>query len=327
MDGGAGEPARRPYHGVVRIVSLLPTGTEVLLALGAGDELVGISHDNLHIAAVRHLPVVSQLTYEDTAMTSEEIDRLVTRTYAAGGSIYRLDEARLRALRPDLLIAQDLCEVCAVTPNDFQALLTRLDPQPRVLSLRAGTLSSAFEDMRRVAWEVQRTGGGERLLARLTGQIDAVAAQVAGAKARHVFCLEWPRPLYNSGHWTPELAALAGGRDDLAAAGAKSRPIAWDRLRDYDPEIIVAMVCGFERERASRELATVWDYPGFDRMRAVRENNVWVVDGPRYFSQAGPGMVDGLKILAKIFHPDRMGAPLPSEAVRLPPPARLPAAL
>jgi len=307
----------------VRIVSFLPTATEILLALGAGHELVGISHENRAIAAVRHLPVVSELTYDDAALTGEQIDELVTRTYAGGGSIYRINEPLLRELQPDLLIVQELCSVCAVTPNDFQAMLSRLQPQPRVLSLKAATLTEAFEDMRRVAWEVRGVAGGERLVARLQARMDATATLVARERTRRVFCLEWPRPLYNSGHWVPELVALAGGRDELAAAGAKSVPIAWEKLRAYDPEIIVAMVCGFPRDRALREVETLWAYPGFAELRAVRQGNVWVTDGPRYFNQAGPALADAVALLGKIFHPERAGGPQEKEAVRLPaPPGR-----
>lgn len=305
----------------MRVVSFLPTGTEILLALGAAADLVGISHENLSIPAVCHLPVVSRLTYDDAHMTGEEIDRLVTSVYAAGGSIYQLDEERLRELRPDLLIVQDLCQVCAVTPNDFQAMLARLDPVPQLLSLNAGTLTEAFSDIERLAWTVNRTGAGQRLLARMHRRLDEVIGTASRAAAMpSVFCLEWPRPLYNSGHWVPELVAHAGGRDELGAPGAKSLPIAWSRLRAYDPEIIVAMVCGFARERALRELATLWEYPGFELLRAVRNGNFWVADGPRYFSQAGPGLLDGVEILAKIFHPELFGAAKPEEAIHLPPP-------
>jgi len=301
----------------VRIISFLPSATETVLALGAGAELVGISHDNLHIAEVAHLPVVSTLAYDDTQLSGAEIDALVSQTYARGESIYKLDAALLQRLQPDLLLTQELCDVCAVTPNDFQKAIGSLRPFPEVLSLNAHTLAEALTDMRSVAAAVGRVAEGEALVGKLTARIAHVTARAAAAATRpRVFCLEWPSPIYNAGHWVPELVAIAGGTDALGAPGTDSVRIPWERVRDYDPEIIVAMVCGFPRERAMQELSVLPDYPGFAALRAVRDNKVWVVDGPLHFSQSGPGLIRGLEILAAIVQPALFGEPSPDQALR-----------
>ena len=301
----------------MRIISFLPTATEILLALGAGDRIVGISHENLEIERVAHLPVVSGLIYDESKLTGAEVDRLVSETYAQGGSIYRIDEDRVRQLRPDLLITQEVCDVCAITPNDFQKMLMRLDPVPEVLSLNAHTLEEAQQDVRRVAELIGWPGAGEKLVAEWRQRTEAIAARSRTTERRpRVFCLEWPEPLYNSGHWAPEMVAVAGGEEVLGRAGEYSTRIAWEQLRAADPEMIIAMICGFSRERACRELEALRRYPGYEELQAVRNGQVWVVDGPRHFSQAGPGLLEGMEILARILHPELFGAPTPEQAIR-----------
>lgn len=301
----------------MRVVSFLPSATETVLALGTGDALVGISHDNLHIPAVAQLPVVSTLAYDDSGLSGAEIDALVSATYARGASIYQLDAALLKRLQPDLLLTQELCDVCAVTPNDFQKAIAGLHPFPAVLSLNAHTLAEALTDMHSVAAALGRAPEGERLVGQLTARIAQVTARAAAATRRpRVFCLEWPRPIYNAGHWVPELVACAGGSDALGAPGTDSVRLPWDRVREYDPEIIVAMVCGFPRARAVQELAVLPEYAGFAELRAVRDHQVWVVDGPLHFSQSGPGLIRGLEILAGILQPEIFGEPAAEHALR-----------
>lgn len=301
----------------MRIVTFLPTGTEILLALGAGDMIVGVSHENLAIERVAHLPMVSGLTYDESNLTGAEVDRLVSETYAKGGSIYRIDEDLVRQLQPDLLITQEVCDVCAITPNDFQKMLMRLDPVPEVLSLNAHTLEEAQQDVQRVAKLIGQPEAGERLVAEWRRRTEAITARSRTAQRRpRVFCLEWPEPLYNSGHWAPEMVEVAGGEEVLGRAGEYSTRIAWEQLREADPETIIAMICGFSRERACRELEALRRYPGYEELQAVRNGQVWVVDGPRHFSQAGPGLLEGMAILARILHPEIFGAPALEQAIR-----------
>ncbi len=304
-----------------RILSLLPTATSIVLALGAGERLAGVSHDHQYMAAAgglpAGLPVVNRLSYDDGEMSSGEIDALVSATYAQGKSIYVLDAETIARLKPTLVLTQRLCDVCAITPHDLQAVLSRLRPQPAIVELHAHNLSEALEDMRQVAGALGLEESGQALTARLRVRMHAVEQRSAGAKRRPtVFCLEWPDPLYNAGHWVPEMVALAGGRDELAAPGAHSTRIGWERLRKYDPEFIIAMVCGFPRERAWRELQVLCRKPEFAALRAVRERQFWVTDGSRYFSQAGPGLWDGLELLAGILHPELFPAPEAVAAIR-----------
>lgn len=298
-----------------RIVSLLPTATEIVLALGAGDELAGVSHDHHLMPAVAHLPVVNRLSYADSRLSAAEIDALVSATYARGESIYILDAERLQSLRPTLILTQELCDVCALTPTDLQRGLARLDPEPEILSLHAQTVNAALDDMLKIARALGREAAGLALVSRLRSRIEAVASRTRTLDRRpEVFCLEWPRPLYNAGHWTPELVEMAGGRDRLAAPGAYSTRRPWEELQAYDPEMILGMVCGFSVERAAQEMQSLRQYPGWENLRAVRNRRVWVLDGPRYFSQAGPGIVDGLELLARLFHPAIFGPPPPLPA-------------
>lgn len=301
----------------MRIISFLPTGTEILLALGAGDMIVGISHENLAIERVAHLPMVSGLIYDESKLTGAEVDRLVSETYAKGGSIYRIDEDLVRHLQPDLLITQEICDVCAITPNDFQKMLMRLDPIPEVLSLKVRTLAEAQQEVQRVADLIGCLEAGERLLTEWRRRTEAIAERTQTVTRRpRVFCLEWPEPLYNSGHWVPEMVAVAGGEEVLGHAGEYSTRIPWEHLREADPEMIIAMICGFPPARACRELEALRRYPGYEELQAVRNGQVWVVDGPRHFSQAGPGLLEGMEILARILHPEIFGAPVSESAIR-----------
>ncbi len=306
-----------PSAAGARVLSLLPTATTIVLALGAGERLAGVSHDHQLMEAVRHLPVVNRLGYDDRNMSSREIDQIVSSTYADGRSIYILDAEAIARLQPTLILTQRLCEVCAITPSDLQATLAGLKPAPALVELHAHTLGEALAEMQAVAAALGLEERGAELVARLSSRMQKVAERAAAAGSRpSVFCLEWPDPLYNAGHWVPEMVELAGGRDELAHPGGHSSRIEWQRLREYDPEFIVAAVCGFPRERAQRELQILRQRPGFYELQAVRRQQFWVADGPRFFSQAGPGLWDGLELLAGILHPELFPAPQTEAAVR-----------
>jgi len=302
----------------MRIVSFLPAGTAILLALGAGDQIVGISHENLAIGAVGHLPVVSHLVFEDQELNAQQIDTLVADSYSRGQSLYRVDHAQLRALHPDLLITQEICDVCAVTPNDFQRALGQLDPMPHVLSLNAHTLAEAEDDIRRTAEVAGRDAAGAALLADWERRKAALRERLGPTFTRPgVACLEWPDPLYDCGHWVPEMVALAGGEELLGTPGGASRRMEWERLQACQPDIVVMMFCGLPLKRAWTEARALAAQPGFDRLPAARSRRVWVVDGPRCFSQSGPGLMDGIEILAKLIHPERFGGCAETDALPL----------
>lgn len=304
----------------MRIVSFLPSATSLLLALGAGGDLVGISHESRRMPQVAHLPVVSDLVFEDRDLTAKEIDAAVSTLYRRGRSLYRVDQELLRSLQPDLLIAQEICEICAVTPNDFQKMLTRLRPMPEVLSLNAHTLEEAAEDIRRIGLAAGRTPSAETLLGDWARRRQAVRERLDGVGSRPcVACLEWPEPLLACGHWVPEMVALAGGTDGLGAVGGRSRRLDWNALRAYDPEVIVMMFCGMPLDESMQEARRLLANPDFSGLRAVRNGHAWVSDGPQFFSQSGPRLIQGVEILAKLIHPDRFGPADPAEALPFPP--------
>ncbi len=281
----------------MRVVSLVPAATEMAVALGAERELVAVTHDCDYPPSVRALPRVTRSTIPLGAR-SREIDTLVRRAGERGESTFHLDGAALREARPDLILGQTLCEVCAVTldrvPRD-------LPHPPQVVPLDAVSLDGVLEDLRRVAAALGRAREGERLIASLRARLDRVRERVAGRPRPRIACLEWLDPLFNGGHWVPEQVEIAGGRDVLGARGAKSRQLEWPELVAARPEIVALMPCGFDRERAveeSRELQP-----------RLRELGVlaYAVDGNAYFSRPGPRLVDGVELLASILHPEVFG--------------------
>jgi iron complex transport system substrate-binding protein len=286
----------------MRILSFQPTSTEMVYALGAGRSIVGVSHECTYPPAARRKPVVSTCVFDPEKMSSGEIDRAVVAASKKGASLYRLDEPLVKRLKPDLLLTQSLCDVCAVSPSDFGRVLRIVEPQPRVLSLHAHDFKGMFDDLRELG---DALGVDSKPLEmRLRKRIDAVVSKTLGLPKRRTFCMEWLDPIYASGHWVPEMVEMAGGRDDLARRGKDSRAIEWSEVLDYAPETLIVMPCGFPIERARRELHAVTGRRGWAGLPAVREGRVYLADGPSYFNGAGPRLVDGLEILAEILHPE-----------------------
>jgi iron complex transport system substrate-binding protein len=287
----------------MRILSLQPTSTEMAFALGLGRSVVGVSHECTYPPAARRRPIVSRSVIDPDRMSSAEIDRAVAESERTGKSLYRIDRDLVRTLRPDLILTQSLCEVCATAPSDVAPLLGIVSPRPRVVPLHAHDFEGMFADLRLLAEE---TGKDPRPLeGRLRRRIEAVDRKIRKAPRRKVFCLEWLDPPFASGHWVPEMVERAGGHDGLARAGKPSRRIEWSDLAAYAPEALILMPCGFTMKRTRREARIVTDRPEWKGLPAVKSGDVWLVDGPSYFNGAGPRLVDGLEILAGILHPDR----------------------
>jgi iron complex transport system substrate-binding protein len=283
----------------VRIVSLVPSGTEIVCALGAGDQLVGVTHDCDYPEWTRELPRVTRSTIP-AGSSSREIDTRVREAGERGESTFHLDAAALTRLRPDLIVGQTLCAVCAVTLDQLPA---SLDPAPPVVPLTGTTLAGVLEDVSRTADALGRADVGAKVVAALRARLAAVVAGVATRRRPRVVCLEWTDPLFNAGHWVPEQVDLAGGRDALGAAGVPSRVIDWAEVRAAEPEVLVVMPCGFGRERATSETRSLQALPGWDELPAVRDGRVHPVDGNAYFSRPGPRVVDGVELLASLLHP------------------------
>jgi iron complex transport system substrate-binding protein len=284
----------------MRIVSLLASGTELCCALGAGDRLVGRSHECDHPGWVRSLPAVSEPTFDITG-SSGEIDRRVREKLRAGAPLYRIDEALLARLAPDVLITQTHCEVCAVTPGDLAHAAPRLERR-QVVALSAGTLDGILDGFRGVAQVLDLAEAGTRLVSELQERVRAVERAVAGRPRPSVVCVEWIDPIFCMGNWGPELVARAGGDNRLGVAGAHSTTGTWDQVRHADPEVLVVAPCGFDIERTMREMPALTVQPGWSELRAVRAGRVFVADGNLYFNRSGPSVFDSVRILAEMLH-------------------------
>ena len=280
----------------MRIVSLVPAATEIVWALGATDQLVAVTHDDNFPPAVLSLPRVTRSTIPADA-TAREIDVHVREAGARGESTFHLDEQALRDARPDVILGQTLCAVCAVTLDRVPATLER---QPEVVPLTASSIDGMFLDIRRVGAALRCADDADRLVLDLRSRLAKVEARVAGLARPRVACLEWLDPLFNGGHWVPEQVRSAGGLDVLGTAGARSREIEWGDVIAARPEIVIAMPCGWDPTRAAHEAEALGPIPSA---------RIIGVDGAAYFSRPGPRLVDGVELLASIFHPDAVRAP------------------
>ena len=297
----------------MRIVSLVPAGTEIACALGAGAELVAVTHDCDHPPAVRALPRITRSTIAPGS-DSFAIDAQVRAAVQRGESTFHLDAAALAAARPDVLLGQTLCDVCAVTVAQLPATL---DPAPVVVPLDGHSLGGILTDIARVGEALGRGEAATALVAELRARIARVAALVEGARRPTVVCLEWLAPLFNAGHWVPEQVSIAGGEDLLGRSGVPSIDVPWDDLVAADPEFLFVLPCGFDAERAVVEAAVVTGRPDWPDLRAVRAGNVYALDGNAYFSRPGPRVVDGIELLASLLHPGVVPAPAGTRSIRL----------
>jgi iron complex transport system substrate-binding protein len=295
----------------MRIASLVPSATEMLFALGLGDSVVGVTHecDYPPPAAGREHLTRSVIP---VGLSAAEIDREVRERTERGAAIYELDSGRLRALEPELIVTQQVCDVCAVSFDDVRKVARTIPSDPSVLSLDPSTLGEVLADVRTLAAAADAGEAGERLLAYLAERLDRVAAAVEGAERPRVLALEWLDPPYAGGHWVPQMIELAGGEDALGLAGEKSRTFDWAEAEAARPEVAVAMPCGYGTERAAAETR-----PHLDRLAGLGARRVVAVDASSYFSRPGPRLVDGVELLAHVLHPDRVPAPPPGRLVEL----------
>jgi len=287
----------------MRICSLLPSATEILYALGLGDSVVGVTHEcDFPPEAAAKLALIRPRV--DPKAAPAEIDRQVSELVARGESIYAVDAELLAKLAPDLIVTQDLCHVCAASPDDLATALTRLPKMPRVLSLTPHGLADVWRDIRRVGIATDRSERAEDLAALLEGEVAAIAAKAAqGGTLPRVLCLEWLEPYYVGGHWVPEMVALAGGEDVLGRAGEASFRVTAEQVVESRAEVVVVMPCGYGVERAAEEFRAVRCAPEWRGLPAVREGRVFAVDANGYFSRPGPRLAQGVEMLARIFHP------------------------
>jgi iron complex transport system substrate-binding protein len=296
----------------VRIASLVPSATEMLYALGLGDSVVGVTHECDYPPPAGGKPHLTRSVIR-AGLSAAEIDREVRERTERGAAIYELDADLLTELEPDLIVTQQVCEVCAVSFDDVTKVAGRIPSEPQVLSLDPSTLGEVLADIRTLATATDAIDAGEALLADAADRLDRVQEAVAGAPERpRVLALEWMDPPYAGGHWVPQMIELAGGEDALGLPGEKSRTFDWDDAAAALPDVAVAMPCGYDTERAAEEAR------GFlDRIAATGARRVVAVDASAYFSRPGPRLVDGVELLAHILHPGRVDAPPPGRAVEL----------
>lgn len=285
----------------MRIVSLVPNGTEILFAVGAGGMVVGVSHECDFPGEARTRPILtgSALT---PGMSAAEVDAAVSAQVGSGESLYTLDEAKIAELAPDLIVTQQLCPVCAVSTDQVDGAVRPLPRCPEVLSLDPKTLRDVFADIRRVGEVTGRGDEAEALVRDLERRLDAVRAAVAGRPRPRVLALEWLDPPFAGGHWVPEMIEIAGGTDAVARPGDCSARLTWEQVAAADPDVLVAMPCGFDEAGARAQLDLVANLPEWQSLRAVREGRLHPVDANGCFSRPGPRLVDGIERLAKIFH-------------------------
>jgi iron complex transport system substrate-binding protein len=282
----------------VRIVSLVPHATELLFALGLADQIIAVTHECDYPPQAIGLPRATRDILEP-GLSSAEIDAAVRDRTERGLSIYELDADLVRRLEPDLIVTQALCPVCAVSYEDVAALAATMRPPPRVIALDPHTLGETLGDIRTLAEATGRRDAGVALIARIAGRIDRVRLAVRGAERPRVAAIEWFDPIYVAGHWTPQLIELAGGEDVLGGPGEPSEPATWEVLGGAQPQVVVAMPCGYGAARAQVEATG-----HAARLRATGADRVVAVDAASYFSRPGPRLVDGLELLAHILHPD-----------------------
>jgi iron complex transport system substrate-binding protein len=309
----------RLLQDAMRVVSLLPAATEIVAALGCADALVGVSHECDFPPEVARLPRVTHCAIHGNALPSAETDRWVRDTLAQTGTLYTLDEPVLRALAPDVIVTQRLCDVCAVGYETVTAFAATLPGPPRVVNLEPLRLADVLGDVRRIGDALGVTDRAEALVAALAARIEAVRARVDGAPRRRCVLLEWIDPPFRGGHWMPELVELAGGVDPLGRAGEDAAVVTWDAIREAAPEVLVLTCCGYPIERTLADVPLLAARPGWRELPAVRAGEVWAIDGAAYFSRPGPRLVDSLEILAAVLHPARAaGPPAPAACQRVP---------
>lgn len=287
----------------MRIASLVPSSTEMLFALGLGESVVGVTHECDYPPGASELPQLTATVLPE-GLDAAEIDAAVKEIVGEGKALYSLDEERLAGLEPDLIVTQAVCEVCAVSYEDVVEVAARLPGAPRVVQQDPSSLKEVLEDVTRLGEEVGIPTRAAALRAQLEGRLTAIEAAVAEAERPRVVALEWLDPPFIGGHWVPEMIAIAGGEDVAGSAGAKSPQVEWAQLAGLEPDVVVAMPCGWYAEDARAQATEHWD-----RIDELGADRVFAVDAASTFSRPGPRLVDGVELLAHLLHPELVTAP------------------
>ena len=286
----------------MRICSLLPSGTEILYSLGLGDQIVAVTHECDYPPETAAKPRITEDLIEQGRMTSVEIDHHVSSNIGRHGTIYRLKQDLLETLEPDLIVTQELCEVCAVSYKEVQHAARVLEGRTRIVSLEPTTLNEMLETILLVGELTGRKDAALEKVQELNARLQRVRERVRDRERPRVYAMEWLDPPFSAGHWVPEMVEIAGGHEVLGKAGLKSERITPERILEAQPEIIVLMPCGFSLERTVEEYRRTRFLPGWS-------GQLYAVDGSSYFNRSGPRLIDGVEILSEIFHPSLLDGP------------------
>ena len=295
----------------MRIVTLLPSATDIVCALGLGEFLVGVSHSCAAASLPADMPRMTstRVPYRDDSKT---IDSFVRNHLDANDALYDLDMSELRAARPDFVVSQALCDVCAVSTGDVESALCSLPSRPTLIDLQPHTLEDVFDDIMRVGVHLDARDSARKLLASLKERVALVAertARIPSNKRPRVAFLEWLEPPFNGGHWNPELVALAGGIDLLGAAGKPSSTLSWPAVASSRPDVLFIACCGFPIDRTLKDVEVISQYDEWQKLPAVQDGRVYIADGNDYFACPGPKLIDSLEILGNALHPDHHPGP------------------
>jgi iron complex transport system substrate-binding protein len=289
---------------MARIVSLLPAATEIAGALGLMEQVVGVSHECDFPNDANERPRVTRCPVHNAGLTSSEIDEWVRRALREKGTIYTIDEPLLHELRPDVILTQKLCDVCAVAYGTIARLAATLPGSPQLVNLEPSSLADIFQNIRQVAEACGVFERVDELLDGLSARVETVRRRTADMAHRpSCFLMEWVDPPFCSGHWGPELVEIAGGHDPLGRKYERSVQISWERVLEAQPEVMVLALCGYGVARARRDFELLRAYPGYDSLPAAHEGRVYLVDASALFARPGPRIVDSLELLAGILHP------------------------
>jgi iron complex transport system substrate-binding protein len=301
----------------MRIVSFLPSATELAFSLGLGDDVVGVSHECDYPPEARTRPAVVHCAIVLADMTPAQIDSAVSTQLRVGGSIYTVDTELLKMLDPDVILAQDLCEVCAPSGNETERALAALDRKPRVLTLAPRSLGEIHANLRALADATGRTAIAQRLIESHRARLDCLARELRGAPVRRVFFLEWIDPIFCGGHWVPEMIELAGGVDSLGRKGEDSVRVPFEDVVAWAPEVLIVSPCGAHLEDAVEQARTLLEDSRWASLPAVQAGEVYAVDASSFFARPGPRVFEGVELLAHLLHPDCVPDRAPGSARRV----------
>lgn len=300
--------------GTLRIASFLPAATEMVYALGLGEQLVGISHECDYPPQAKEKPVVVRCAMDLASLDLKQIDKAVSERIGQGGSVYAVDEECIRKVSPTLIITQDLCQVCAPSGNEATRALRTLIPEPEFLWQTPHSFEDVLNDILALG---KKTGTGPRaqaLVEEIRRRVRTIRNITKGLRPVRAFFMEWVDPVYCGGHWVPEMMGWAGGLDRISKPNVDSVRIPWEKVLEFDPEVLVVSPCGFNTAQALEQARMLEDRPGWKNLKAVERRRVFAVDANAYFAKPGPRLAEGVELLGHLLHPDTLGWSGPREA-------------